>query len=98
MKELIRRATAGTLESSDIYVELEPNQGGGLEIELESVVYQQFGRQILGVARETLVGLGVESGRLRLNDRGALDCVIRARIEAAVLRAQGAPEEKGGSR
>ena len=98
MKELIRRATAGTLESSDIYVELEPNKGGGLEIELESVVYQQFGRQILGVARETLAGLGVEAGRLRLNDRGALDCVIRARIEAAVLRAQGAPEEKGGSR
>ena len=32
---------------------------------------------------------GVECARVRLVDRGALDCVIRARVETAVLRAKG---------
>ncbi|MEA4891658.1 MAG: citrate lyase acyl carrier protein [Peptococcaceae bacterium] len=91
MTEIVRRASAGTLESSDVYVELEPC-GEGLEIQLESVVYRQFGPQILAVARQTLEKLQVEKARLRLNDRGALDCVIRARIETAVLRGKEAEE------
>ena len=51
MTEIVRKAWAGTLESSDVYVELEP-LAGRLEINLESVVYQQFGSRILEVARK----------------------------------------------
>ena len=88
MAEIVRRATAGTLESSDAYVELEPG-GDGIEIELDSVVEGQFGAQIRRVVAEVLDEQGVGSARVKLVDRGALDCVIRARVETAVARAKG---------
>lgn len=88
MDECIRRASAGTLESSDVYVELEPGTQG-IEIELDSVVEAQFGEQIRQVVAEVLQQQGVNNARIRLVDRGALDCVIRARVETAVARAKG---------
>ena len=88
MSEIVRRATAGTLESSDAYVELEPG-GDGIEIELDSVVEGQFGAQIRRVVAEVLDEQGVKGARVKLIDRGALDCVIRARVETAVARAKG---------
>lgn len=88
MAEIVRRATAGTLESSDAYVELEPG-AGEIEIELDSVVEGQFGAQIRRVVAEVLDEQGVGSARVKLVDRGALDCVIRARVETAVARAKG---------
>ena len=84
----LRRASAGTMESSDVYVELEPG-GDGLRIQLESVVLERFGDAIRETVREVLSELGVENASVRLVDRGALDCVIRARVEAAVLRGRG---------
>ena len=88
MSDIIRRAAAGTLESSDVYVEIEPGDGA-LEIELDSVVMNQFGAQIRQVASEVLAEQGVTSAKLRLVDRGALECVIRARVETAVVRGKG---------
>ena len=78
-------ASAGTMESSDAYVEIEPGTQG-LTVELESVVAQQFGDSIRTVVREVLTDCGVETANVRVVDRGALECVIRARVETAVLR------------
>ena len=83
--EILKRASAGTMESSDVYVEVEPCKAG-LEICLESVVKNQFGDVIVKVVREVLEECGVEKAVVRVIDRGALDCVIRARVETAVLR------------
>ena len=88
MTEIIRPAAAGTLESSDVYVEIEPC-GQGIEINLESVVKAQFGEAIEAAVRETLASLGVERAKLTVSDRGALDCVLRARVETAVARGRG---------
>lgn len=88
MKEIVKRAAAGTMESSDVYVEIEPRDSG-LEIELDSVVEKQFGAAICRTAEEVLAEQGVENAKLRLVDRGALDCVIRARVETAILRGRG---------
>lgn len=88
MSEIIKRAAAGTMESSDVYVELEPGNGG-VEIDLDSVVIHQFGDEIRRVVGEVLAEQGVENAKVRLVDRGALDCVIRARVETAILRAKG---------
>ena len=82
--EIKKVASAGTMESSDAYVEIEP--AAGLDITLESVVGQQFGDSILQVVREVLADKGVENAKIRVVDRGALECVIRARVETAVLR------------
>ena len=85
--ELKKTAVAGTLESSDIMVTVEPRTSGGIELDLSSSVMQQYGRQIETVIRETLSSLGVESAAVQAVDKGALDCTVRARVSAAVLRA-----------
>lgn len=73
------------MESSDAYVEIEPGTQG-IRLRLESVVAQQFGDAIRAVVREVLEEQGVESANVRVVDRGALECVLRARVETAVLR------------
>lgn len=82
---IIRAASAGTLESSDAYVEIEPVEDG-VCVELDSVVMDQFGQAIEQTVREVLEEHSVENAKVRIVDRGALDCVIRARVETAVLR------------
>ena len=85
--EIVKIASAGTMESSDAYVEIEPAET--LDIQLESVVYEQFGDEIRKVAKEVLEENGVKAANVRIVDRGALECVIRARVETAVLRGKG---------
>ena len=82
--DIIKRAFAGTMESSDVYVEIEP--ADGLQIQVESVVYAQFGDAIHRAAHDVLQELGITNAALRLVDRGALECVIRARVETAAAR------------
>lgn len=84
--KILKPAKAGTMESNDIYVMVQPGNGG-LEINIESIVMQQFGKQIERTIRETLESLKVENVVVVAKDRGALDYTIRARIEAAIKRA-----------
>lgn len=85
----IKNAIAGTLESGDIQVQIAPNENKGLQINLESSVAFQFGEQIKKVITETLVDLGIDNALVQANDKGALDCTIRARVTAAAVRATG---------
>lgn len=85
-----QKAHAGTLESSDIYVEIAPAEAGsGIVLNLTSVVMQQFGPEIEAVIRQTLDDLGIKDAELNVSDRGAVDCTIRARVETAVCRGKG---------
>ena len=86
--EITKRASAGTMESSDVYVEIEPADGG-IQLQLESVVMNQFGDSIERSVREVLQEMSVANANVRIIDRGALDCVLRARVETAVLRGKG---------
>ena len=85
--KIIKPAIAGTMESSDVIIRIEPAEKPGLEIHLTSSVMQQFGRQIEEAIRGTLEGLGVEDARVEAVDKGALDCTIKARVSAAAFRA-----------
>ena len=87
MNYIICSPTAGTLESSDVFVTLEPHDG--LQIDIDSVVKNQFGEEILRTVEDVLSELNVRNAKLSIVDRGALDCVIRARVETAVLRGKG---------
>lgn len=84
--KIVRDAVAGTLESNDVLVSVTLGSGR-LEVEVDSIVLAQFGEKIqeaaLTAARET----GVTDAHIRLQDRGALDCTIRARVETALRRA-----------
>lgn len=86
--EILKPAMAGTLESSDAQVMVEPGDGG-IELSLESSVMNQYGRQIKATVLETLERLGVENARVAVVDKGALDCTIKARVECAVFRSCG---------
>ncbi len=83
--EIKKPAVAGTMESSDCQVTVEPGDGK-IEFSLESAVAHQFGNQIRKVALETLANLGVDNVKIAIVDKGALDCTIKARIEGAVYR------------
>ena len=84
--QLIKTAVAGTMESGDIMVTIEPRDSGGVTLELSSSVMQQFGRQIEEMIRKTLAELGVEHAAVHAVDKGALDCTVRARVRAAAFR------------
>lgn len=84
---IARRAQAGTLQSSDLMVYVEP--ADGLVVEIESTVKQQFEHLIRAKIDEVLRAHGVTAGRIRVTDRGALDYAIAARLETALLRAAG---------
>lgn len=86
--EIKQVGLAGTLESSDIMITLEPG-AGALEIELDSTVEKQYGREIRRVIGETLAELGIAAARVTAVDKGALDCAIRARVRTAAYRACG---------
>lgn len=84
--ELKVNSTAGTMESSDIMIVLEPRNEGGIELELTSSVMQQFGKEIKKVILDTLAEYGVENAKVEAIDKGALNCTVRARTVAAICR------------
>ena len=47
--KLITTGNAGTMESNDIMITVEPSDAGGVQVDLTSSVYQQFGKQIISV-------------------------------------------------
>ena len=78
---------AGTMESSDIMVTIEPSQEPGIVIDLNSTVERRFGREIRRVINETLTEFGIDRAKVKAVDKGALDCAIRARVKTAAHRA-----------
>ncbi|MGE4352580.1 MAG: citrate lyase acyl carrier protein [Oscillospiraceae bacterium] len=85
--KITKYAVAGTLESSDAMVTVEPNDV--LEIEIESVVLAEYGQQIRCTVEQALRQLGVTAAKVHISDRGALDCVLSARLQTAVHRGKG---------
>ena len=80
-------AQAGTLESSDALVLVEPvAAGSGRQVELESNVMRQYGRHIREQVTATLDRLCIADVRILVKDKGALDATVQARVETAVRR------------
>lgn len=83
--DVLKSAVAGTLESSDAQVMIEPGDGK-IDLSLQSSVMNQYGRQIKATILETLERLEVGSAKVTVVDKGALDCTLKARVECAVFR------------
>ena len=86
--DILKPAMAGTLESSDAQVTVEPGEGK-VELILQSSVMNQYGRQIKATVLETLERLEVSDVKITVVDKGALDCTLKARVECAVFRSCG---------
>ncbi len=83
--DIIKQAVCGTLLSNDCFVRLYPGSGK-IELEIKSPVMNLFGKQIEKTILDTLEAKGITSCKLYLEDKGALDFTIRARVETAVKR------------
>ena len=83
--KITKKVQAGTLQSSDLMVLLEP--ADTLTVTIESTVLKQFGDLIRARVDLVLARHGIEAGVVRITDRGALDYAIEARLETALLRA-----------
>ena len=73
--EIKKPAIAGTLESSDCQIMIRPNGGEGISIDLESDVKMMFGDSILAT-----------DAYVEIHDKGALDCVIKSRMQCVICR------------
>ena len=83
--KIARKAQAGTMQSSDLMVQLAPAET--LTVTIESTVLKQFGDLIRARVDLVLARNDITTGDVRITDRGALDYAIAARIETAVRRA-----------
>ena len=85
--QILKKGQAGTMQSSDLMVVVEPAEE--LVVEIESTVKKQFEHLIRARIDAVLVRCNVVAGRISISDRGALDYAIEARLETALLRAGG---------
>ncbi|MDD2258791.1 MAG: citrate lyase acyl carrier protein [Bacilli bacterium] len=80
----MKSATCGSLESNDCLITV--SESDILDIKINSIVYDLFGDAIFKVVLETLNQLGINNLKVTVNDKGALDYAIRARLITAIKR------------
>ena len=86
--KIIRQAQAGTFESSDMLVLVEPaDENKGRIIELSSPVMLQYGKSIHNEINRILDQYDIKDVHIICQDKGALSVTICARVETAVRRA-----------
>ncbi len=85
--EIKKRAQAGSFESSDILIIVEPVEAkSGREIEMDSNVKIQFGDSIMNEINRVLDRYDIEDVKIIARDKGALQPTICARVETALKR------------
>ena len=83
-----RRGQAGSLESCDALVIVElSDEKRGILLELDSPSLLSYEEDMKSAVIETLCSLGVADALVKIQDRGSLDCTLRARVETAARRA-----------
>lgn len=88
--EIIRVGMAGTLESCDASITIQPldRDEAGIVLAVECPD-KRFSSHVARAVRSALTEVGVTSARVSVRDRSALDCTLRARVIAACRRASG---------
>jgi len=76
----------GKSAGSDCYVELELTAAGGIQLELKSKVKALFGAKIESLCLTVLHHFDIENANIYIEDSGALDHVLAARVEAAIRK------------
>lgn len=89
----MKTAQAGTVESMDCLVTVsETEPGTGVTLTLAGASVARFSRAMEKAVRETLDGMNATDMTVSVQDNGALDLVLKARVEAAVSRLKGGEE------
>ena len=87
MARIFEAGQRGEKVRSDCWVGLEPRESGGLELSVRSKVEAMYGEAVQATCLKVLEALGVRDAVVTVEDEGALDFVLAARIEAVVRRA-----------
>ncbi|MBN1232181.1 MAG: citrate lyase acyl carrier protein [Candidatus Coatesbacteria bacterium] len=82
--EISKVAQAGTLESSDVLIQIEPSDD--LTIEIASSVEILYGDKIRKQIKSIIEREGIKNGIFRIQDNGSLPCILEARLLTALSR------------
>lgn len=85
--KITRPAVVGTLESGDVMIRIAPSNTHEIDLQINSSVEKQFGAAIRTTLLGVLARYNVNSVQLIVDDKGALDCILRARLETLLVRA-----------
>lgn len=83
-KKIGKAGNQGAGVKSDCYVEIEITPNGGIIVEINSKVKALYGNAIKKLAQNVISHFGINNARVLINDTGAVDFVLAARIEAAI--------------
>ena len=85
--EIKETASAGTINKCDCLMTVSKGEGD-IKINLSSKVLYQYGDSIKNTILQTLKKLNINDITVDVEDMGAFEYVIVARLEAAIYRSQ----------
>lgn len=89
MNKIKRKAVVGNeKQNADCVIEIKPRTSG-VKINLNSLVKNQYGDDIKKAVKSELKKQKVEAAEVTITDRGAIDPVLRARLECVIKRGRG---------
>ncbi len=86
MNKIAEVGNKGSGVRSDCFMRLEIASSGGIQINLQSKVKTLYGDRIQALLQDIFKHFGIENARLEVEDTGALDFVLAARLEAAIKK------------
>lgn len=88
MKKIQAAQSGVPNKKGDLFIKLTPREiGSGTSIELVSSMKKEFGQSILSTTTEILAKYNVEDVLISIEDKGAMDFALRARLETVLRRA-----------
>ena len=88
---LLKTASAGTLESSDCLVTVSPAEK--LKLEYKGANSEVFAERTMALVENVSKKYSLIGAEISIQDQGALEITIKARLETALMRAV-----KGGAK
>lgn len=83
--EINEKASAGTTDKNDCLITVSKGEGE-VKINLSSKVLYEYGESIKNLIHKTLSRLSIDNVTVDIEDMGAFEYVIVARLEAVVYR------------
>ncbi len=84
--EISKASSAGRQDKADLEITIAPCQGKDISIELKSSVERLFGNHVRSYISQYLNDRGISSCKVAVVDDGALDFVIKSRLEATLYK------------
>ena len=86
MSKIVKKATVGQeKQNADCVITIEPAKKG-IELNFSSLVGVQYGDDMKKTIYDELEKYGITDAKVTVVDRGAIDCVLRARLETVIKR------------